>query len=288
MPNNAPLGELAKKDPLNPSNAQSERIYGAYGLWWDGNALRCRRRALMSIEPDAAYPSMWRVRLPTGRPTDMLNLTRAKDYACARHCGCSTSRCCRERTARDALGGRPGHFRVRHAKQMAGLLATSKRAGAAMIPYAIGCASNVLEVLNCIGKRYGLLTPIPKGLPRYRTVGDCYANCQSAVLQDDRLTYVEGAALSNGRWVGHAWVTMDGEHAIDLTWRGQRTRLFRKDSGKDDMTILSPGVEYVGIEIPREAIAKFIIENRCQGVFLDQWIAEGLGTSEQRSPGPKQ
>ena len=60
---------------------------------------------------------------------------------------------------------------------------------------------------------------------------------------------------------------MDGEHAIDLTWRGQRTRLFRKDSGKDDMTILSPGVEYVGIEIPREAIAKFIIENRCQGVF---------------------
>jgi len=81
MPKNAPLGESPKKDPLNPSNAQSERMYGACGLY--GNALRCRRRALMSIEPDAAYPSMWRVRLPTGRSTDMLNLTRAKDYACA-------------------------------------------------------------------------------------------------------------------------------------------------------------------------------------------------------------
>ena len=151
---------------------------------------------------------MWRVRLPTGRPTDMLNLTRAKDYACARHCGCSTSRCCRERTARDALGGRPGHFRVRHAKQMAGLLATSKRAGAAIIPLRHRLCVERLGSAQLHRQAVRLIDADPKGLPRYRTVGDCYANCQSAVLQDDRLTYVEGAALSNGRrWAtrGSPW-----------------------------------------------------------------------------------
>ena len=80
---NTPAANSPKNTPLKPSNARFDRMYGAYGLCWDGNVLRCRRRALMSIEPDATFPWMWRVRLPTGRLTDMLNLSRAKDYACA-------------------------------------------------------------------------------------------------------------------------------------------------------------------------------------------------------------
>ena len=68
--------------------------------------------------------------------------------------------------------------------------------------------------------------PIPKGLPRYRTIGDCHANSARAVFADDRLTYVEGVALSArlGIWFGHAWVSIDHVHAIDLTWRGQYVR----------------------------------------------------------------
>ena len=36
---------------------------------------------LASIEPDTDWPGMWRVRLPDGRLTDMVNLSRAKDAA---------------------------------------------------------------------------------------------------------------------------------------------------------------------------------------------------------------
>jgi hypothetical protein len=35
------------------------------------------------IEPDATWPGMWRVRLPSGQFSDMVNLTRAKDAAVA-------------------------------------------------------------------------------------------------------------------------------------------------------------------------------------------------------------
>jgi hypothetical protein len=48
---------------------------------WKGNDLVFRRRIVASIEPDSKYPNMWRVRLPGGHVTDMVNLTRAKDAA---------------------------------------------------------------------------------------------------------------------------------------------------------------------------------------------------------------
>jgi hypothetical protein len=35
------------------------------------------------IERDSKWPNMWRVRLPNGTLTDMLNLTRAKDAVVA-------------------------------------------------------------------------------------------------------------------------------------------------------------------------------------------------------------
>jgi hypothetical protein len=77
------LAKSAKKHPLNPSNAQVDYTYGAYGLVWHGSVLKRSRRVLVSIERDATCPWMWRVRLPSGRLTDLLNLTRAKDFACS-------------------------------------------------------------------------------------------------------------------------------------------------------------------------------------------------------------
>jgi hypothetical protein len=53
-------------------------------LVWDDRQLRLysiRGRVLAAIEPDREWSGMWRVRMPDGHPTDMLNLSRAKDAA---------------------------------------------------------------------------------------------------------------------------------------------------------------------------------------------------------------
>jgi hypothetical protein len=48
---------------------------------WKGDNLLGRGRVMLTIVPDAVYPTMWRVRLPDGGFTDMVNRTRAKDVA---------------------------------------------------------------------------------------------------------------------------------------------------------------------------------------------------------------
>ena len=53
-------------------------------LIWDGSQLQLlssRGRVLASIEPTPTWPRMWRVRLPNGYFTDLVNLSRAKDAA---------------------------------------------------------------------------------------------------------------------------------------------------------------------------------------------------------------
>jgi hypothetical protein len=54
-------------------------------LGWEGNELFLKgfSRPLLSIVLDAKYSSMWRVRVPKGRLTDMVNRTRAKDSGIA-------------------------------------------------------------------------------------------------------------------------------------------------------------------------------------------------------------
>jgi len=42
-----------------------------------------RDRVVATVEPDAQWPKMYRVRLSNGELTDMVNLTRAKDAAVA-------------------------------------------------------------------------------------------------------------------------------------------------------------------------------------------------------------
>ena len=50
-------------------------------LTWVGDELVYGRKTLLRIERDGVYPEMWRVRLPDGSLTDMVNRTRAKDAA---------------------------------------------------------------------------------------------------------------------------------------------------------------------------------------------------------------
>jgi hypothetical protein len=59
------------------------RSYDTGDLTWDGTTLRQRRggRVMATIVPDNTWPGTWRVRMPDGRLTDMVNLTRAKDAA---------------------------------------------------------------------------------------------------------------------------------------------------------------------------------------------------------------
>jgi hypothetical protein len=57
-------------------------MYGQAQLRWDGDQLRLiSGRELLKIEPDQKYPRMWRVRMPDGRLSIMVNRTRAKDAA---------------------------------------------------------------------------------------------------------------------------------------------------------------------------------------------------------------
>ena len=56
-------------------------IFGRDELDWHGNVLQLGRGKLAQIEPDAVWPSMWRVRTPDGRLTDMVNISRARDAA---------------------------------------------------------------------------------------------------------------------------------------------------------------------------------------------------------------
>ena len=59
-------------------------MYGRQDLNWDGRQLRLFSsggRVLASVEPNLTWPGMWRVLLPDGYLSDMVNLSRAKDAA---------------------------------------------------------------------------------------------------------------------------------------------------------------------------------------------------------------
>lgn len=48
---------------------------------WKGSKLYFRGHLVGEVVPDTKYPQMWRVKLPDGKLSDMVNLTRAKDAA---------------------------------------------------------------------------------------------------------------------------------------------------------------------------------------------------------------
>ena len=59
------------------------RVYSSRDLEWHGDVLSLGRRGVACVVPDDQWPHMWRVRMPDGRLTDMVNRTRAKDAAIA-------------------------------------------------------------------------------------------------------------------------------------------------------------------------------------------------------------
>ena len=59
-------------------------MFGRQDLIWDGSQLQLFSNlslVLASIELDQIRPGKWRVRLPDGHLTDMVNLSRAQDAA---------------------------------------------------------------------------------------------------------------------------------------------------------------------------------------------------------------
>jgi hypothetical protein len=75
----------------------------------------------------------------------------------------------------------------------------------------------VLEAVGANGKDYKPAVR-PKGFRHQRKMKACFQNAAMTAI-DGRARYVEGIAQSlAGDWMHHAWVTIDGEHAIDQTW----------------------------------------------------------------------
>jgi hypothetical protein len=147
----------------------------------------------------------------------------------------------------------------------------------------------IVSIVERLGKPY-IWTPVPKGLPRYRTPGACHANSQKAVFYDDRLRYVEGIAASgiNGIYYWHAWVTLDGVHAIDLTLRGQSVRWSKRNlevqrlngtTAQFAEVMMQPATEYYGVEIPTVDIARLVSENNAHGFYLEEWAARHKAAS---------
>jgi hypothetical protein len=73
---------------------------------------------------------------------------------------------------------------------------------------------------------------------RKRAKKRCFYNAARLAL-DDRGLYVEGYAIHRHGLVHHAWVTLDGVHAIDVTW--------------DD----PPDCHYFGIAFPKEIVSRY-------------------------------
>jgi hypothetical protein len=57
---------------------------------------------------------------------------------------------------------------------------------------------------------------------RQRKKQACFGNA-AILAMGDRGTYVEGFALNGLYLAHHAWITLDGVHAIDPTWRAAST-----------------------------------------------------------------
>ncbi len=75
---NAPRPILGRFSPIR----NRTDMYDRHDLKWDSDQLRLvTGHRLATVERDSKWPSMWRVRLPDGYLTEMVNKTRAKDAA---------------------------------------------------------------------------------------------------------------------------------------------------------------------------------------------------------------
>lgn len=124
------------------------------------------------------------------------------------------------------------------------------------------------------GKHY---TPalLPPDLRRGR-VGWCFDDCIIQLTNEFLATkyrYVEGIAMDTlhyretgeESWVLHAWLT-DGKYAYDPTWQAF-----------DDDNIERPcPTVYIGIEMDRTAVMRFMASTKYQGVISNGWRNKAL------------
>ena len=80
---NAPRGSAARFFTPLTSTEPAGRTVGSHQLIWRGDTLRYAGQLLATVIPDDKYRGMWRVQLPGGQITDMVNRSRAKDAAIA-------------------------------------------------------------------------------------------------------------------------------------------------------------------------------------------------------------
>ena len=90
----------------------------------------------------------------------------------------------------------------------------------------------------------------PNGF-RLRAPKNCYMNAAVVAVDQGRGTYVEGLAIGRGGLMPHAWLTLDGTNAVDITWR--------EPAGE---------CQYFGIPFSAEVLRKFTRRTRTYGPLL--------------------
>ena len=125
----------------------------------------------------------------------------------------------------------------------------------------------VTTALRKRGREF-LWTPRPKGYRYKRAMKACYRNAAAVALkdfmlgQDNGAIYCEGFARTFivGHWVQHAWITLDGKHAIDVTW-------------PDDDDLMLPNERgYFGVTFELKEVSRAMIErDGIAGSLLAPW-----------------
>ncbi len=95
-------------------------------------------------------------------------------------------------------------------------------------------------------------TPIerPKGYRRQWRRGDCFRNAALIALHNHDATFVEGIAYNSmGCGFHHAWITLDGAHAVDQTWP-------------------TPGEVYFGIPVAVKQLAQVLSRSEFFGSII--------------------
>lgn len=112
-----------------------------------------------------------------------------------------------------------------------------------------GHASDVDKAVLAHGRPFvGIARP--KGF-RLRAKKHCYMNAAIVASDHGRGTYVEGFAIGRCGLVAHAWLTLDGINAVDITWREPTFEC-----------------QYFGIPFSVEVLRKFIVRTRAYGPLL--------------------
>jgi hypothetical protein len=115
----------------------------------------------------------------------------------------------------------------------------------------IDVRGRLVRALEKRGKEYKGIER-PKYFRRQWKQGECFYNAAEIVFKNPCATYVEGVAYHTvDLGFHHAWVTIDGVHAIDQTWP-------------------KPGIVYVGIDVPTDQLLEALRHTDCYGHIIEK------------------